>query len=335
MFDLTIAEQAYVFSTINSNQRKVDPSLIYDLFDVSVYRSPYKTVHEIARVMNSSVSSPFYNRLKMLGKRTSNQEKATLSQGTFAKSVLMLISKKPDEDTRNLKLNKKLADDPRLPLRFLFIEEKDDILVKILSNCFNALKEVFPAEWETPTSNILWKSTGFRAVIYALSSLCRKGLREHVLTKDFFIKCFEAFKEVLSKEQLTLTSKSFPGGGEQNQKKLANILIQSIANLNMSEYDDNLTKEVNIQSFIQTIDADRYELFDICQALDKGTVAYDTIVVETLNSGIRLIHRFSDTSIFIEESQRKPYLKFIEIHYMNDLDYNSWIVLKEELDRTN
>ena len=219
MFDLTVAEQAYIFSTINSNQRKVDPSLIYDLFDVSENRSPYKTVHEIARVMNSSESSPFYNRLKMLGKRTSNQEKATLSQGTFAKSILMLISKKPDEDTRNLKLNKKLANDPRLPLRFLFIEEKDDILVKILSNCFNALKEVFPAEWETPTSNILWKSTGFRAVIYALSSLCRKGLREHVLTKDFFIKCFEAFKEVLSKEQLTLTSKSFPGGGEQNQKK--------------------------------------------------------------------------------------------------------------------
>lgn len=334
MFDLTVAEQAYIFSTINSNQRKVDPSLIYDLFDVSENRSPYKTVHEIARVMNSSESSPFYNRLKMLGKRTSNQEKATLSQGTFAKSILMLISKKPDEDTRNLKLKKNLADDTRLPLRFLFIEGKDDLLVRILSNCFNALKEVFPAEWETPTSNILWKSTGFRAVIYALSSLCRKGLREHVLTKNFFIKCFEAFKEVLSKEQLTLTSKSFPGGGEQNQKKLANILIQSIANLNMSEYDDNLTKEVNIQSFIQTIDADRYELFDICQALDKGTVAYDTIVVETLNSGIRLIHRFSDTSIFIEESQRKPYLKFIEIHYMNDLDYNSWIGLKEELDST-
>lgn len=334
MFDLTVAEQAYIFSTINSNQRKVDPSLIYDLFDVSENRSPYKTVHEIARVMNSSESSPFYNRLKMLGKRTSNQEKATLSQGTFAKSILMLISKKPDEDTRNLKLKKNLADDTRLPLRFLFIEGKDDLLVRILSNCFNALKEVFPAEWETPTSNILWKSTGFRAVIYALSSLCRKGLREHVLTKDFFIKCFEAFKEVLSKEQLTLTSKSFPGGGEQNQKKLANILIQSIANLNMSEYDDNLTKEVNIQSFIQTIDADRYELFDICQALDKGTVAYDTIVVETLNSGIRLIHRFSDTSIFIEESQRKPYLKYIEIHYMNDLDYNSWIGLKEELDST-
>ena len=91
---------------------------------------------------------------------------------------------------------------------------------------------------------------------------------------------------------------------------------------------------MSIQSFIQTIGADRYELFDICQALDKGTEAYDTIVVEILNNGIRLIHRFSDTSIFIEESQRKSYLKFIEKQYMNDIDYNSWIGFEEVLDET-
>lgn len=187
------------------------------MFDVSENRSPYKTVHEIARVMNSSESSPFYNRLKMLGKRTSNQEKATLSQGTFAKSILMLISKKPDEDTRNLKLKRIWQTTQDYHYVFFFIEGKDDLLVRILSNCFNALKEVFPVEWETPTSNILWKSTGFRAVIYALSSLCRKGLREHVLTKDFFIRCFKSLKEELSKEQLTLTSKSFME--EENKTK--------------------------------------------------------------------------------------------------------------------
>ena len=122
MFDLTVAEEAYIFSTINSNQRKVDPSLIYDLFDVSAYRSPQKTAHEIARVMNSSSSSPFYNRLKMLGKKTADQEKATLSQGTFAKSILMLISKKPDEDARKLKNGQKLDDDGKMPLRCFFVQ---------------------------------------------------------------------------------------------------------------------------------------------------------------------------------------------------------------------
>lgn len=186
MFDLTVAEEAYIFSTINSNQRKVDPSLIYDLFDVSSYRSPQKTAHEIARVMNSSSSSPFYNRLKMLGKKTADQDKATLSQGTFAKSILMLISKKPDDDARKLKNGQELDDDGKMPLRCFFVQQKDELLVRIISNCFNALKEIFPSEWENPNDNILWKSTGFRAVIYALPNICRKGIREKVLTKDFF-----------------------------------------------------------------------------------------------------------------------------------------------------
>lgn len=331
MFDLTVAEEAYIFSTINSNQRKVDPSLIYDLFDVSMYRSPQKTAHEIARVMNSATSSPFYNRLKMLGKKASDQDKATLSQGTFAKSILMLISKKPDEDARLLKQGKELDDDGKMPLRYFFTQEKDDLLVRVLSNCFNALKEVFPSEWEHPIDNILWKTTGFRAVIYALPFICRKGIREEVLTKDFFVWCFTAFKDELTKRQLTLTSSSFPGGGEQNQKKLANLIIQSVANLNLSDYECHLERVPNIQVFASSIDADKYELFDIAQALDKGSVAYDTIVVKQATDGIELIHRFSDTSINVKESQRKPYLKFIEKHYMNDVDYNSWIGFEQAL----
>ena len=71
MFDLTEEEKAYVFSTINSTQTKVDKSLIYDLFDLSQSRSPYKTCHEIARILNSDQDSPFYGRLKMLGKKSS------------------------------------------------------------------------------------------------------------------------------------------------------------------------------------------------------------------------------------------------------------------------
>lgn len=333
MFDLTVAEEAYIFSTINSNQRKVDPSLIYDLFDVSSYRSPQKTAHEIARVMNSSSSSPFYNRLKMLGKKTADQDKATLSQGTFAKSILMLISKRPDDDARKLKNGQELDDDGKMPLRCFFVQQKDELLVRIISNCFNALKEIFPSEWENPNDNILWKSTGFRAVIYALPNICRKGIREKVLTKDFFSRCFTTFKNELIKENITLTSKFFPGGGEQNQKKLANLIIKSVANIDLSDYDSHLERVPNIQAFINSINADRYELFDIAQALENGTVAYDTIVVRPMNDGIELIHSFSDTCIYVQESERKPYLKFIEKHYMNDLDYNTWIGFEEALQK--
>ena len=81
MLDLTEEEKAYVFSTINSNQAKVNKSLIYDLFDLSTKRSPFKTSHYIARMMNKEYNSPFYHRLKMLGKK--QVDGATLSQGTF------------------------------------------------------------------------------------------------------------------------------------------------------------------------------------------------------------------------------------------------------------
>ena len=332
MFDLTVSEQAYVFSTINSNQRKVDPSLIYDLFDVSIYRSPYKTVHEIARVMNSNPSSPFYNRLKMLGRKTSNQEKAILSQGTFGKSILKLISKKPEEDTRFLKSNLKLKDDDKLPFRYFFIERKDEVIIKILFNCFNALKEVFPSEWESPADNILWKTTGFGAVIYSLPNLCRKGFRENELTKTFFVMCFTAFKKELQNNKIELTSKSFPGGGEQNQKKLAQLIISSVASIDLSAYGLYLDKKTDIQDFIDAIDVQSYELFDLSQALDKGFASYDTLLVSSLQDGVEIIHTFSDTSIFVKESMRKIYLDYIEQHYMNGMDYNSWLSLKESLE---
>lgn len=135
----------------------------------------------------------------------------------------------------------------------------------------------------------------------------------------------------MTKESITLTSKSFPGGGEQNQKKLANLIIQSVANLDLADYNSHLERLPNIQAFISSIDADKYELFDIAQALDNGTVAYDTIVIKPMNDGVELIHCFSDVSISVQENQRKPYLKFIEKHYMNDIDYNSWIGFEDVL----
>lgn len=331
MFDLTVAEQAYVFSTINSNQCKVDPSLIYDLFDVSSYRSPYKTVHEIARVMNASKSSPFYNRLKMLGKKTMGQDKATLSQGTFSKSIMMLISKRPDEDARNIKLGRPLNEEEKLPLRSFFIQKRDDLLVRVFSNCFNALKDVFYSEWENPKDNILWKTTGFRAVIYSLDSLCRKGIREQILTKDYFSGCFYAFKEQLSKQNISLTSEFFPGGGEQNQKKLAKLILESVANIDLSDYKSHLHKTQFAQRFIESIDADMYELFDIAQALDKGSTTYDTMSITETTDGIEIIHLFSDSCVFVSENHRKAILKFIESQYMNGMDYNSWFVFKKSL----
>lgn len=230
MFNLTIEEKAYIFSTINSNQTKVSPSLIYDLFEVSRERSPQKTVHEIARVMNYNEGSPFYNRLKMLGKKAPNQDDATLSQGTFAKSILQLITKNAEKDRVMIKRGLELKSEynPGLPFRQYFLDNKDEIITKIILNCFNALRNVFFCEWKNPQENILWKSTGFRGIVHAMPALYKAGTKEQNLTEEFFMYCFDRFKGTLRSKDITLTSRDFPGGGEQGQKEIAKLILESI-----------------------------------------------------------------------------------------------------------
>jgi DGQHR domain-containing protein len=227
MFNLTEEEKAYVFSIINSKQTKVSMSLIYDLFALSKNRSPQKTAHEIARTLNKSNESPFHNRLKMLGKRNENQDLATLSQGTFVKYIMRLFSKKPDLDLLKLKRNETLENKSNLPLRDYFIQGEDQIILKILLNLFNALKEVFPQHWGNPYNNILWKTTGYGGIIKSFDSLYKLGDEKNDLSKTHFIKCFKAFESTLKNNGIELTSEYFPSN-EQQQTKLSKLLIESL-----------------------------------------------------------------------------------------------------------
>lgn len=229
---LDIEEKAYVFSIINSKQEKVDKSLIYELFDVSKSRSPQKTAHEIASIFNTREDSPFYHRLKMLGKKEPDQPDAVLSQGTFAKRILNLISSDIEEDRLRLKNNQPLYPDSKRPLRQYFIEERDDVIFKILFNCFSALRNVFPSEWNEQVNEdgekyILCKTTGYNAIIDALPFLIQIGREQGTLSLSFFTSCFQKFRNKLSKENLQLVRKYF-GPGESDTKKLKDFIISSM-----------------------------------------------------------------------------------------------------------
>lgn len=224
MFDLTEEEKAYVFSTINSNQKKVDKSHIYDLFGVNEERSPYKTCHEIARIMNSSENSPFYNRLKMLGKKNGQME--FLSQGTFVTYLLKMITNNPQKDMIDIKNGKKIKEDSKFIFRDFFANDKDNIILKILLNYFSAVAEVYSKEWNSG-EYILIKTTGYGALIKALPLLYRDGEQISDLSKDFFISKFSKAKEIMVKNGIELTS-TYIGSGEQAQNKLADIFKSTV-----------------------------------------------------------------------------------------------------------
>lgn len=224
MFSLTEEEKAYIFSIINSTQTKVPMSLIYELFDVAEKRSPQKTCHEVARLLNSKENSPFYKRLKMLGKKEGDL--SSLSQGSFVKYLMPLISKKPDEDARILKRGGTLQPDSKCPLRNYFINDEDEKIFIIMFNLFSAIKNVFPEEWEDHRRYILSKTTGYGAVMKSFPDLYEIGIRKRKLSIDFFIDCFTNFKDELYDMDYELTSEYF-ASNEQEQRRLKEVIIQS------------------------------------------------------------------------------------------------------------
>ena len=227
MFDLYPSQKAYVFSIINSKQTRVNMSLIYDLFALSDKRSPYKTCHETARALNKDLDSPFFNRLKMLGKKEQDQNLASLSQGTFIKYLLELITRNPEEDTRKLKNNENLQPNENLALRQYFIEEQDAVIFKIILNLYNGVRDAFEEEWNNPNEYIISKPIGFGAVIKAYPTIHKLGVEQNKLTRDFFKSVFSNFKIFLKQKEVKLTSEHF-GSNEQARTKLSNLIIQSL-----------------------------------------------------------------------------------------------------------
>lgn len=198
MTKLDTFDKAYVFSSINSKQRGVPKSLIYDLFDLTDLKSPYRTCHEIAKALNADTDGPFYSGLKMLGKRTSEME--YLTQGSFVTSLLNRISKTPQTDEIAIKKGESLKDDPKLPFRYYWINDEDHLILKILENYFGAIQEVFKEEWNHPTASeyVLRKTVGFVALMGAFDQVWIESAKVGRADKEFFLFFAEKFRENLN-----------------------------------------------------------------------------------------------------------------------------------------
>ena len=159
----------------------------------------------------------------MKNKLNCYHENASLTQGSFIKYLLPLISKHPDNDLVQIKRKEKIQDDSTLPLRYYFIHNEDDAIYKILMNAFSAVKATFPDEWSRSNDYILSKTIGYGAIMRALPAILQEGSSSHDLSGEFFRKWMQGFKSRLETNGLRLTSEDFPSN-EHEQKKLANLI---------------------------------------------------------------------------------------------------------------
>lgn len=187
-----IADQAHIFATVNLEQNKVNKSLAYDLYELATSRSPQKTAHNIAVVLDQDDKSPLYQRIKRLGVATEGKSFQPLSQATFVESVMRYISKDPKADRDMILKHKRLEgateeEVSKLPFRNLFVEERDVEIVAVLFDYFSSIKERWPIAWSNPDrGNMLNRTNGFRAFMRLYSHLCEVSeTRSGVVHKEF------------------------------------------------------------------------------------------------------------------------------------------------------
>lgn len=172
--DMVLEDQAMIFATINLKQTKVTKSLASDLYEFADARSPQKTGHNIARLMNFKQGSPLEHFIKILGKST-GQELESITQSTFVDRLMKLISREPMQDKDLIKRKRTPAravsidEQRKLLFRNLFIDEKDAQITMVLWEYFSAVKERWPDAWvDRNKGAILGRSTGFAALLRLL-----------------------------------------------------------------------------------------------------------------------------------------------------------------------
>lgn len=213
VFAIDVYSEATIFSTINSTQKQVSKSLMYDLFSLNPGRTPEKTAHEIVRSLNDDSASPFHKKIKLLGKKMGPEE--TLSQGAFV-----------DQIARQIK-------DRNGTLNLYYTNEEDWLIRRIISNCFLGLIE---AQKKINNKNIpsdyFFRTSGFGGVAQSLEDLVRAGKENGDSSLEFFQRVFEKL----------FTSMDQPPNGVGNIAMLhiKDAILRALDSIKKSEAEDDI-----------------------------------------------------------------------------------------------
>lgn len=223
--------QAMIFSKVNLAQTKVNKSLVYDLFSLDRDRSPEKTAHEIVVNLNDLQESPFFERIKRLGSATDGVFGETLSQATVVKGLLPYITQDPllDRDIGRRSAqwpDKGQKDFQRRIFYPFFRQDRDEDILAIIINYFNAVQRRWPSAWAySGTGSVLPKTNGYNGLIRFLrDAYLYVTASPRVVSEEEFYSIFR--KSDLQDNDFT-TEKFVPGSsGSAHLYAELNRLIQ-------------------------------------------------------------------------------------------------------------
>ncbi|PHP67433.1 hypothetical protein CSC94_10275 [Zhengella mangrovi] len=221
-----IADQAHIFATVNLEQQKVNKSLAYDLYSLAKSRSPQKTCHNVAVVLDQDEKSPFYKRIKRLGVATDGRSFEPISQATFVEALMRYVSSDPKGDRDKLLRGERLeraeaSELDKLPFRNLFVDEDDVKIVKAVFDYFSAVKERWPDAWSNQDrGNMLNRTNGFRAFMRAYAHVFElHGTPNGTVDRN----AIDNFMQKVPLKDAQFNTEEFPPG-TSGESKLLNLL---------------------------------------------------------------------------------------------------------------
>lgn len=249
-FDLPSPYQAYLFATINGNQKRVDKSLSLELFGYSVDEepqdtwSPEKLAVYLTRKFNFKKDSPLYQRIKLAPLYTEikddvDESKWLLSTAAMSDGILRLISSNPQRDRDILaikkegfwrdKTRKSLAEiRDKSVLRNLYINCDDDKIYEILDSFFMSVKTIL---WDKASpNNVITKTIGI-SVLFDI-------LRE-ILGKDEFIGRFDGYISKIKNVDYSSNYFQLSGIGKTRLRRVLKYKLGFLAESELEEEDSN------------------------------------------------------------------------------------------------
>lgn len=171
--NLETKDAAKIFLNINSEQKPVPKSLIYDLYGVTDEGRNFaiNRAEDIARILNEDINSPFYNVIKYPGMP---RGKGKLDLSTVVNALKAYV----DHDGK--------------------LEEKNvsslNLQATVLQNYFNALKYHADkvSKWSTISSNIFYKAAGFiGAIEFFMENVLPKCVAQRSFKQEVIVKMFD------------------------------------------------------------------------------------------------------------------------------------------------
>lgn len=206
--DLPNPFQAYLFATINYNQKPVNKSQTYELYGFNLEEeppeawSPEKTAVFLCRKLNTDPTSPLKDRIIVAAQSdaavelTARAQKKdwAVSTATVVEGLLRLFSGNPKRDRdlmhrkeagkgRERKLLATEDAQDKTPLRRLYLESNDLLIFTLTKNYFSAVSEIL---WKTDHRSYIRKTVGIQALFDILKLICTEAIDARDVSQQFF-----------------------------------------------------------------------------------------------------------------------------------------------------